>query len=345
MSKIESSTIEGQYEYKTTMNQNMGFTTVTVIIYENSILTSAEVELQIYGNDSPFPNKKNIIHIGFIQTGKLKGKGMCKKMLRYAMNYVSENIELKPLFSLDIKSDDADIPRAINCYDSVLKEFGYTHTTENGGNSLDSLKKGYYYWKLTEGKESLDPRPTPTIPPQSKSAYNCNCIPGKNGKYDKYDCGCSADRITLEIESRADTYQGKVNDVHNKTLMEKIDDKIKPDSLDYNKLSELKNNHLEDIKSLNNKLLGIDNRIDNTGMTLMDTSSLIDRLEKGGSIKEYNYVLTLGSHGARSAYGGGKKSRRKTRRKSRKRKSRKTRRKSRKTRKTIKTRKTRRKCR
>jgi hypothetical protein len=167
-------------------------------------------------------------------------------------------------------------------------------------------------WANNVLTELKTPRSKPTIPPQSKSAYNCNCTPGDNGEY---GCRCSGDRINLEIESISKKTVGSEEVEKRQNLMDKIKIKIGgKNTMGYNaKLDKhLKEN--ADLKGLNEKLLSIGD-----GMTLTDQSVelLIERLDKDGGIKPYNYVLKFPE-----SQGGGKKSRRKSRRKTRKTKKR-----------------------
>jgi len=145
-------------------------------------------------------------------------------------------------------------------------------------------------------------------PHPGKSGYNCYCIPNEQGKY---DCNCSPDSITLNMEKINKQYPVVNPDVRwkDKTLIQKIypghEIPNERGFSDAEKLNEILRKNMGDLEALNKVLLDIDPKMTLTNKSVQE---LIKRLEGGGQIKPHNYVLKVHGQG-----GGTKKSRRKSR--------------------------------
>lgn len=109
-----------------------------------------------------FATFRNFVSLSYINMGPFKGKSLCKHLFRETLKRLIETEDedrrrgktsiTLDLFRIDVQGGAAatveERARALNCYNTVLEEFGYSHTM--GGldaQPLDPNIVGYRYWK------------------------------------------------------------------------------------------------------------------------------------------------------------------------------------------------------
>jgi len=117
-----------------------------VIIREwvGTIEDEAVCRIAIWGDEE--------IKLEEMRMGRYTNKKLCKYLFRETLREVFEHSSKLKKFKVFVGGVTEERPRALNCYNSVLNEFGYIHTM-NGkdAKSLDPTEYGNRYWVLYEG--------------------------------------------------------------------------------------------------------------------------------------------------------------------------------------------------
>jgi hypothetical protein len=122
-------------------------------------IPSARATCEIQMNNG---SKNTPISLAYINLGSLKNKNLCKQFFRETLNKFFQRFPTANKynsFKINSGGEDQSRCRALNCYNSVLKEFGYNHTMDYDGiinheyatkltpNDDDgSCEAGFRYW-------------------------------------------------------------------------------------------------------------------------------------------------------------------------------------------------------
>ena len=156
--KKKKSQMGGALTFSTKRLNSPYNTIIKGIIKEQEV----DIELQVHRD----PQSRHLT-LSYISTGKLIGQHKCKEFFREILTYYfSLKLPKKAYFRINVMGDSSERGRALNCYNTVLNEYGYGYVLQTGTTASLSEEEqskeeeqldlshekthepGYYWWKL-----------------------------------------------------------------------------------------------------------------------------------------------------------------------------------------------------